>query len=707
MSFKNRSHRQFVTRHFSFVALVAGALLFSAAVAQAATTTVNSSADAGGTCPGATCTLRQAILDAASDDTINFAAGITTINLTSDELLIDKNLTISGPGANLLTVQRSAAGGIPEFRIFDIAYNGVSFNVTISGLTITNGSAAGGSNGGGISYTSTDATLTVTNCTISGNVADVDGGGIYNDSGTVIITNSILFGNSANNGGGIYNNKGKVSITTSTLSANPANVDGGGIYNNFGTVNMTNSTLSANSVTGTGGGIENHSGGLNITNSTLSGNSADNGGGIRTDDGGGITMTNSTLSANSARFVGGSDFEGDDASVSNTIIAKNTDTGGAPDCNGEVSSKGYNLIGNSTGATITPTTGDQIGTAASPIDPLLGPLQNNGGPTQTQALLSGSRAIDKGGAATDPVTGNPITTDQRGFTRPVDDPSIANATGGNGSDIGAFEAQPAQLLNISTRMRVLTGDQVLIAGFIITGADAKKVLIRGIGPSLNGVGVTLSDPTLELHQGSTTLATNDNWKINAQTGQSQQAEIEATTIPPKNDLESAIVMTLSPGAYTAILAGKNGGTGVGLVEVYDLDQAANSQLANISTRGFVDTDNNVMIGGLIVGGGSGGGTATVIARALGPSVPAAGVLGDPTLELHDGSGTTIATNDNWKINDQTGQSQQAEIEATTIPPKNDLESALIATLAPGNYTAIVRGKNNTTGVGLVEVYNLQ
>jgi N-acetylneuraminic acid mutarotase len=266
---------------------------------------------------------------------------------------------------------------------------------------------------------------------------------------------------------------------------------------------------------------------------------------------------------------------------------------------------------------------------------------------------------------------------------------------------------PAALLNISTRMRVLTGDQVLIAGFIITGIDPKKVIIRGIGPSLNGVGVTLSDPTLELHQGSTTLATNDNWKINAQTGQSQQAEIEATTIPPKNDLESAIVMSLSPGAYTAILAGKNGGTGVGLVEVYDLDQAANSQLANISTRGFVDTDDNVMIGGLIVGGGSGGGTATVIARALGPSVPAAGVLGDPTLELHNGSGTTIATNDNWKINDQTGQSQQAEIEATTIPPKNDLESALIATLAPGNYTAIVRGKNNTTGVGLVEVYNLQ
>lgn len=268
-------------------------------------------------------------------------------------------------------------------------------------------------------------------------------------------------------------------------------------------------------------------------------------------------------------------------------------------------------------------------------------------------------------------------------------------------------APVSQLLNISTRMRVLTGEQVLIAGFIITGSEQKKVIIRGIGPSLNGVGVTLSDPTLELHQGSITLATNDNWKINDQTGQSQEADIRATTIPPTNELESAIVMTLSPGAYTAILAGKNGGTGVGLVEVYDLAQGANSKLANISTRGFVDTDNNVMIGGLIVGNGAGVGVAKVIVRALGPSVPLAGVLADPTLELHDGSGTTLATNDNWKINDQTGQSQEADIRATTVPPTNDLESALIATLSPGNYTAIVRGKNNTIGVGLVEVYNLQ
>ena len=277
--------------------------------------------------------------------------------------------------------------------------------------------------------------------------------------------------------------------------------------------------------------------------------------------------------------------------------------------------------------------------------------------------------------------------------------------------VGTSPAKPAQLLNISTRMEVLGGDQVLIAGFIVTGNDPKTVIIRGIGPSLSGVGVALSDPTLELHQGST-VTTNDNWKINDQTGQSQEAAIRATTIPPPNDLESAVIATLAPGNYTAILAGKNGGTGVGLVEVYDLAQAANSKLANISSRGFVDINDNVMIGGFIVGGGSGGGTAKVIVRAIGPSLsangnPVPGRLADPTLELHDGSGTTLATNDNWKINDQTGQSQEADIRATTIPPTNDLESALIATLAPGNYTAIVRGKSNTTGVGLVEVYNLQ
>jgi hypothetical protein len=209
---------------------------------------------------------------------------------------------------------------------------------------------------------------------------------------------------------------------------------------------------------------------------------------------------------------------------------------------------------------------------------------------------------------------------------------------------------------------------------------------------------------LELHQGGTTVATNDNWKLRAD-GTSQQADIEATTIPPSNDLDSAILVALSPGAYTAVLAGKDGGTGVGLVEVYDLGQGGNSQPANISTRGFVDTGDNAMIGGLIVGGGSGGGTASILLRALGPTIPEADALSDPTLELHDGDGALVDSNDNWKTRPD-GSSQQAEIEATTIPPTNDLESALVRTLPPGNYTAIVRGNNSTVGVGLVEVYHL-
>jgi WD40 repeat protein len=257
------------------------------------------------------------------------------------------------------------------------------------------------------------------------------------------------------------------------------------------------------------------------------------------------------------------------------------------------------------------------------------------------------------------------------------------------------------LLNISTRMRVQTGDNALIGGFIITGTQPKTVIVRGLGPSLAVPGA-LADPVIEVHGSSgELLATNDNW-MDAATRQ----QIIDSGLAPTNDLESALWGVINPGAYTVILSGKNGGTGVGLVEVYDLDRTVDSNLANISTRGFVDTGDNVMIGGFIVGGGSPLGTARVIVRALGPSIPVAGALADPTLELHDASGTTIATNDNWKTRPD-GSSQQAEIEATTIPPTNDLESALVQTLPPGNYTAVVRGKNNTIGVGLVDVYNLQ
>jgi hypothetical protein len=251
-------------------------------------------------------------------------------------------------------------------------------------------------------------------------------------------------------------------------------------------------------------------------------------------------------------------------------------------------------------------------------------------------------------------------------------------------------------LNISTRLRVQTAENVLIGGFIITGSDPKKVLIRGIGPSLANAGVpgSLQDPTLELHDANGTIAANDNWK------DSQRTAIEGTGIPPSDDRESAILQTLAPGAYTTIEQGKDSTTGIGLLEVYDLDQAANSRLANISTRGFVEGGNNVMIGGFIIAGNGG----TVVVRGIGPSLANAGIarpLADPTLELHDNSGAIVTSNDNWK------DSQQPAIEATGIPPTNALESAILVTLPAGAYTAILAGKGGGTGVGLIEIYNLQ
>ena len=245
-------------------------------------------------------------------------------------------------------------------------------------------------------------------------------------------------------------------------------------------------------------------------------------------------------------------------------------------------------------------------------------------------------------------------------------------------------------------MNVGTGDNVLIGGFIVVGTEPKKVLLRAIGPSLTAFGVlnALADPIIELHKPGNIVVTNDNWK------DTQEQEIMDTGIAPTDDLESAILATLDPGLYTAIVQGKNGGTGVGLVEVYDLDEAADSELANISTRGFVDIDENVMIGGFIVGDGV---STSVVVRAIGPSLSDVGVanpLQNPTLELFDSGGTQLAFDDDWK-----DSPQQAEIEDAGLAPIDDRESAIAADLTPGAYTAIVRGKDNTSGVGLMEVYN--
>ncbi len=250
---------------------------------------------------------------------------------------------------------------------------------------------------------------------------------------------------------------------------------------------------------------------------------------------------------------------------------------------------------------------------------------------------------------------------------------------------------PAQLLNISSRLRVQIGENVLIGGFIAAGADPKKVLIRALGPSLANAGIQdyLPDPTLELH----------DWLASA-----QKADIQASGLAPTNSRESAIIATLTPNqGYTAIVRGKGFATGIALVEVFDLAPTANSKLANISTRGFVQVGANVLIGGIIVGNGSTDGKAIV--RAIGPSLAAVGVtnpLADPTLALHDSNGALLAYNDNW----QDDPSQAAQIQASGLAPKNALESAIVRTLPPGNYTAIVAGKNGGTGVALVEAYDL-
>jgi glucose/arabinose dehydrogenase len=261
---------------------------------------------------------------------------------------------------------------------------------------------------------------------------------------------------------------------------------------------------------------------------------------------------------------------------------------------------------------------------------------------------------------------------------------------------------PSQLVNIATRLRVETGDNAMIAGFIVTGNASKQVLIRGLGPSLQRFGIanTVADPTLELHASdSSLLRANDNWK------DTQQTEIQNTGIPPTDPTEAAIVATLVPGSYTAIENGKNGGTGVGLIEVYDLNSAGGSQLANLSTRGLVQLNDNVMIGGVIIGGGSVNAAATVLVRAIGPTLAQQGVanpLADPTLELRNGNGVLVRANDNWTDD----PAQAAAISATGAAPKSNLESALVETLAPGPYTVIVAGKGNTTGVGVVELYRL-
>jgi len=244
-----------------------------------------------------------------------------------------------------------------------------------------------------------------------------------------------------------------------------------------------------------------------------------------------------------------------------------------------------------------------------------------------------------------------------------------------------------------------TGDNVGIGGFIISGVTPKHVLIRAIGPSLTQSGVpnALADPVLELyHSGPSPFISNNNWR------DTQEDAIKATGIPPVNDLESAIDTTLTPGNYTAIVRGNDGGTGVALVEVYDLNQPA-GRLANISTRAFVQTGADITIAGFVLGNQNG--ADRIVIRGIGPSLASSGVsnpLPNPTLELRNGDGTLLATNNDW----QDDPAQAAKLSGAGLAPSHNLESGIAVTLPPGSYTALLAGENDTTGIGLVEVYDL-
>ena len=543
-------------------ALLAGFILALLLVvsAEGATLTVTSTADAGGTCPGANCTLRQAILAAASGDTINFAGGLSTVTLTSAELLINKNLTINGPGAGLLTVQRSTAGGTPEFRIFRIE---AGFSATLSGFTIANGN--GGDFGGGV-YTN-GGTLTLIEVAISGNRAATQGG----------------------SGGGIYifSALGTCTILRSTISANNAAL-GGGIYraapSGSGAMNIHDSTISGNvaALSTAGGGISNSgSVPLTITNSTISGNMAPlgQGGGIFNQIGGAVNLRN-------------------------TIIALNT--GDTPDLDGTFLSQDYNLIGNTGGSAINGVSpSDQRN-----VNPMLGPLQDNGGPTFTHALLSGSPAIERGHSSGS-------NTDQRGLARPVDSPAIPNASGGDGGDIGAYEVQADQLPGCSNINRVVQNNND-------SGTDSLRHVIGNVcagstitfAPNVTGA-INLTSGELLINKTLTINGPGANLlSVQRSVG---AANFRIFTISSANVIAAISGLTIANGNSSSLGGG-----------VFNL--------------GTLTLSNSIVSGNSsdFFGGGISGGTVNMRHSTLsGNSAPTAGGIGGSTLNL---SNSTISGN---------------------------------------------------------------
>lgn len=604
----------------------------------------------------------------------------------------------SGSGSAKLTLVRSVISGNSSSPSGAVAvYNsgagilndgsgGGNASATITGCVISS------NNGGALANRASNsgfAQATLTDCTIERN----NGGGLSSDSsGTgeavLDVRRSAIVNNTAGGGAGIWTstNSGAVARTTvqkSTLAGNHASgagaAGGGGVSVMGGAFALIDSTLTGNTAQFDGGAIDRRGGTVTLTNCTLSGNAAasGNGGAINSVGPGSVRLTNSTFNGNTGSGVR-TDFA--TLEVGNTIFRRGSMGDNISSRSSNITSRGHNLSDDAAGGDGGTAPGGFLNGANDirNTDPRLDALASNGGATRTHALLPDSPAINAGNDANAPAR------DQRNYLRLGQ------------SDIGAFEfggTIPVTLANLATRLRTETGDDVLIAGFIVTGTHEKKLMIRATGPSLPVDG-RLQNPILELfNRSGQSIAVNDDW-IDAPNRQ----EIIDSSIAPADERESAILTTLTPASYTAVIRGVSGETGVALAEVYDLDLTTDAKLANISTRGVVQAGDDVMIGGFIVFGAD---PQRVIVRAIGPSLPVERKLQDPTVELYNRDGALVRSNNDWRSD------QEAEITETTVPPAHDAEAAVVATLAPGPYTAVVRGANNTTGVALVEVYALE
>jgi hypothetical protein len=616
-----------------------------------------------------------------SDDNVDDSTAGGTINRPSAKLAVTDSL-IQGPGGGVTSARQGggifAAGdlhsndgvGVPQSGTPDTNRATIDLKRVVFADLATSDSG----NGTGGAMTVNFVALNADGCQIQNCRASHYGGGV-----------EIINGSKAN-------------ITATQFVGNQGGVLGGGLaVFNGGDLNVSGSTFADNRLTAPGGGSAFFTGPGGTPGSEMTGAIQDcvitgNSGGPTIYDGDSTTVPPyNQVQYNANRIY---------AAEAGMYFNPNPTVGFA----GIVEMNGLKMVRADGSTTIKNTVPNTV----------------MGGPVSTGAVLMIPPQIRSAGAPgeTLPIPAFVAFTSSGGTNPSLDGAGQPGSNGvvGTSSDaqhtltVGGAQFKtmplPAAALNISTRLPVGQADSALIGGFIVVGPTPKRVIIRAVGPSLPVAGA-LQDPILELHDVTgATIASNDNWRttqIGGALTSNQAVDILATTIPPSSDSESAVVATLDPGNYTAVVRGTNGTTGIAVVEVYDLDPVQNSTLANISTRGFIQTGDDVMIGGFIYLGGPG--ATKVVARGIGPSLAAfvTNPLSDPMLELVDANGRTVTTNDDANQSPDAGA-----IQAAGLLPTNPAESAIYETGLPrGAYTVILRGKNNGTGVGLIELYVFQ